>query len=172
MSSSGTYMIWSSSSWGRLLSHLGASGVGSLGTVGIPSFPGRSGNVAGSPCGSSPPELCSSTEVRSGTAAWPSDSTLFCAFSCWSRRLKIRWVASILERLSFFFGMAFPRFRGSFDGSAGFWQIRIRRIPVIGKIDSRYVWCEQGPFGTNRRDSIRKTGGAYSLSNILLAGGQ
>ena len=75
-------------------------------------------------------------------------------------------------KVKFLFGMAFPRFRGSFDGSAGFWRIGIRRIPVISKIDSRYVWWEQGPFGTDRRDSVWKAGGAYSLSNILLAGGQ
>ena len=75
-------------------------------------------------------------------------------------------------KVKFLFGMAFPRFRGSFDGSAGFWWIGIRRIPVVGKIDSRHVWWEQGPFGTGRRDSVRKAGGAYSLSNILLAGGQ
>ena len=75
-------------------------------------------------------------------------------------------------KVKFLFGMAFSRFRGSLDGSAGFWQIGIRRIPVISKIDSRYVWWEQGPFGTDWRDSVWKAGGAYSLSNILLAGGQ
>ena len=32
------------------------------------------------------------------------------------------------------FGVAFPGFLSSFDGSAGFWWIGIRRIPVIGKI--------------------------------------
>ena len=74
--------------------------------------------------------------------------------------------------VKFLFGMAFPRFWSSFDGSAGFWRIGIRRIPVIGKIDSRYVWWEQGPFGTDERDSIRKAGGTHSLSDILLAGGQ
>ena len=70
------------------------------------------------------------------------------------------------------FGMAFPGFQSSFDGSAGFWWIGIRRIPVIGKIDSRYVWLEQGPFGTGQRDSVRKASGAYSLTDILLASGQ
>ena len=55
--------------------------------------------------------------------------------------------------------MAFPRFGSSFDGSVGFWQIGIRRIPVVGKIDSRYVLLEQGPFGTDRRDSIWKASG-------------
>ena len=74
--------------------------------------------------------------------------------------------------VKFLFGMAFPGFRGSFHGSACFWQIGIRRIPIIGKIDSRHMWWKQGPFGTGQRDSIRKAGGAYSLSNILLAGGQ
>ena len=68
--------------------------------------------------------------------------------------------------------MAFPRFWGSLDGSAGFWRIGIRRIPVVGKIDSRYVWWKLGPFGTNWRDSDRKAGRAYSLSGIPLAGGQ
>ena len=75
-------------------------------------------------------------------------------------------------KVKFLFGMAFSRFWSSFDGGAGFWRIGIRRIPVVGKIDSRYVWWEQGPFGTDRRDSVRKAGGVYSLSNILLAGGQ
>ena len=75
-------------------------------------------------------------------------------------------------KVKFLFGMAFPRFRGSFDGSAGFWWIGIRRIPVVGNIDGRYVWWKQGPFGTYWRDSVQKAGGAYSLSNILLAGGQ
>ena len=75
-------------------------------------------------------------------------------------------------KVKFLFGMAFPRFGGSFDGSTGFWRIGIRRIPVVGKIDGRYVWWEQGPFGTSRGDSIRKAGGANSLSDILLAGGK
>ena len=47
-------------------------------------------------------------------------------------------------KLKFLLGMAFPRFGGSFDGSAGFGQIGIRRIPVIGKIDGRYMWWKQG----------------------------
>ena len=68
--------------------------------------------------------------------------------------------------------MAFPRFRSNFDGGAGFWWIGRRRIQVISKIDSRYVLLEKGPFGTDRRDSVRKADGAYSLSDILLAGGQ
>ena len=72
----------------------------------------------------------------------------------------------------FLFRMAFPGFRGGFHGSAGFWRIGIRGNPVVGKIDSRHVWWEQGPFGTGRRDSFWKTGGTYSLSNIFLAGGQ
>ena len=75
-------------------------------------------------------------------------------------------------KVKFLFGMVFPRFRSSFVGSAGFWQIGIRRIPIVSKIDGRYMWWKQGPFGTSRRDSVRKAGGAYSLSNILLAGGQ
>ena len=74
--------------------------------------------------------------------------------------------------VKFLFGVVFPRFRSSFDGSAGFWWIGIRRIPVIGKIDSRYVLREQGPFGTDWRDSVWKASGAYSLSDILLTGGQ
>ena len=74
--------------------------------------------------------------------------------------------------VKFLFRMALPRFQSSFDGSAGFWRIGIRRIPVIGKVDSWYVWWEQGPFGTDRRDSVRKAGGAYCLSDILLASGQ
>ena len=74
--------------------------------------------------------------------------------------------------VKFLFGMAFPRFQSSFDGSAGFWRIGIRRIPIISKIDSQYVLLEQGPFGTDWRDSVWKAGGAYSLSDILLAGGQ
>ena len=77
-----------------------------------------------------------------------------------------------LGNVKFLFGVMFPRFRSSFDGSAGFWQIGIRRISVIGKIDSRYVLVEKGPFGTCRRDSGWKASGAYSLSDILLAGGQ
>ena len=75
-------------------------------------------------------------------------------------------------KVKFLFGMAFPRFWGSFDGSAGFWRIGIRRIPVVSKIDSSYVWWEQGPFGTDWRDSVWKASGVYSLSNILLTGGQ
>ena len=74
--------------------------------------------------------------------------------------------------VKFLFRMAFPRFRGGFHGSAGFWQIGIRGNPIVGKIDSRHVWWEQGPFGTSWRDSVRKTGRTYSLSNILLTGGQ
>ena len=77
-----------------------------------------------------------------------------------------------LGKVKFLLGMALLRFRGCFDGSAGFWRIGSRRIPVIGKIDSRYVWSKQGPFGIFWRDSLRKAGGAYPLSNILLAGGQ
>ena len=69
-------------------------------------------------------------------------------------------------------GMAFSRLWSSFDGSAGFWRIGVRRIPAIGKIDGRHVWWKQDPFGTSQRDSVRKAGGAYSLSNILLTGGQ
>ena len=57
-------------------------------------------------------------------------------------------------------------------GVFGFWWIGIRRIPVVGKIDSRYVLMEKGPFGTSWRDSIWRAGGAYSLSDILLAGRQ
>ena len=72
----------------------------------------------------------------------------------------------------FLFGIVFTRFQSSFDGDAGLWQIGIRRIPVISKIDSWYIWWEQGPFGTDWRDSVRKAGGVYSLGNILLAGGQ
>ena len=75
-------------------------------------------------------------------------------------------------KVKFLFGVVFPGFRSSFDGSAGFWWIGIRRIPVVGKIDSWYVLFEHGPVGTDWRDSVRKTGGAYSLSDILLAGGQ
>ena len=75
-------------------------------------------------------------------------------------------------KVKFLLGMAFPRFWGSFDGSAGFWRIGFRRIPIVGKIDGRYVWWKQGPFGTSWRDSVRKADGAYPLSNILLAGGQ
>ena len=74
-------------------------------------------------------------------------------------------------KVKFLFGIAFPRFWSSFDGSAGFWRIGIRRIPIVGKIDSRHVWWEQGPFGTGQRDLVRKAGGAHSLSNILLTGG-
>ena len=44
--------------------------------------------------------------------------------------------------------------------------------PVISKVDSRYVLFEQGPFGTNRRDSVRKASGVCLLSDILLTGGQ
>ena len=43
--------------------------------------------------------------------------------------------------VKFLFGMAFPRFRSSFDGSAG-----IGRISVIGKVNSRYVLFEHGPM--------------------------
>ena len=32
-------------------------------------------------------------------------------------------------KVKFLLGMAFLRFRGSFDGSAGFWRIGSRRIP-------------------------------------------
>ena len=73
--------------------------------------------------------------------------------------------------VKFLFGMAFPRFRSSFDGSAGFWRTGIRRISVIGKIDSGYVLFKHGPMGTGRRDSIRKASEACFLSDILLVGG-
>ena len=69
-------------------------------------------------------------------------------------------------------GMAFSRLWSSFDGSAGFWRIGVRRILAVGKIDGRHVWWKQGPSGTSRRDSVQKAGGANSLSHILLAGGQ
>ena len=55
-------------------------------------------------------------EVRSGTAAWSSDSTLLRAFSCRSRMSKSRWVASILEMLSFFLGWRFPDSRVALMG--------------------------------------------------------
>ena len=143
-----------------------------MGPVGVPSIPGQSGNVAGSPRGSSLPESRPLLEVWSGTAAWSSDSTLL-----WCFLLPVPHVEEQMGHLYFgnvksLFGMAFPGFQSSFDGSAGFWWIGIRRIPVVGKIDSRYVWLEQGPFGNDWRDSVRKAGGAYSLTDILLAGGQ
>ena len=75
-------------------------------------------------------------------------------------------------KVKFLLGAAFPRFWSSFDGSAGFWQTGIRRISVIGKINSWYVRFKHGPMGTGWRDSIRKAGEACFLSNILLAGGQ
>ena len=34
-------------------------------------------------------------------------------------------------KVKFLLGMAFLRFRGSFDGSAGYWRIGSRRIPVV-----------------------------------------
>ena len=74
--------------------------------------------------------------------------------------------------VKFLLGVAFPRFRSSFDGSAGFWRTGIRRISVVGKIDSWYVLFKHGPMGTDWRDSIRKAGEACFLSDILLAGGQ
>ena len=74
--------------------------------------------------------------------------------------------------VKFLLGVAFPRFWSGFDGSAGFWQTGIRRISVVGKIDSWYVLFKLGPMGTNQRDSIQKAGEACFLSDILLAGGQ
>ena len=79
-----------------------------MGPVGIPSFPGRSGNVAGSLCGSSPPEPRPLPEVQSGTTTWFSDSTLLRAFSCQSCMSKSRWVTCILEMLSFFLEWRLP----------------------------------------------------------------
>ena len=74
--------------------------------------------------------------------------------------------------VKFLLGVASPRFRSSFDGSAGFWRTGIRRISIVGKIDSRYVLFEHGPIGTDWRDSVWKAGRACFLSDILLAGGQ
>ena len=69
----------------------------------------------------------------------------------------------------FLLGGAFPRFRSSFDGSAGFWQTGCR-ISVIGKINSWYGRFKQGPMGTGRRDSIWKAGEASFPSDILASG--
>ena len=74
--------------------------------------------------------------------------------------------------VKFLLGVAFPRLRSSFDGSAGFWQTGIRRISIVGKIDSWYVLFKHSPMGTDRRDSIWKASEVCFLSDILLAGGQ
>ena len=143
-----------------------------MGTVGIPSFPGRSGSVAGSLCGSPLPEPTSFTGGLVGDCRLAFRLNTFPCLLLLVQHVKDQMGRLYFGEVKFLFGMAFPQFQSSFDGSAGFWQIGIRRIPVVGKIDSWYVWWEQGPFGTDQRDSIRKVGGVYCLSDILLTGGQ
>ena len=127
-----------------------------MGTEGIPSFPGKSGNVAGSPCGSSPPEPCPLPEVRSGTAAWSSNSTLLRAFSCRSCMSKSRWVASILEMLSFFLKWRFPDSGVALMGVLVSGRLASGGSPSSARLTVWYVLWEQGPFGTDRRDSVWK----------------
>ena len=74
--------------------------------------------------------------------------------------------------IEFLLGEASLRYRSSFDESAGFLRPGIRRISIVGEIDSQYVLFEQDPFGTGWRDSVRKAVRACFLSDILLAGGQ
>ena len=111
-------------------------------------------------------------EVRSGTAAWSFQLDTSPCFLLLVPHVEDQMGRLYFGNVKFLFGMVFPRFQSSLDGSAGFWWVGIRRIPIIGKIDSRYVLWEQGPFGTDRRDSVQKAGGVYSPSDILPAGGQ
>ena len=150
---------------------LGASGLsGPVGMGGISSFPGRSGNVAGSPCGSSHARtaLLARGPVRDCSLVFRLDTSPCLLLPV--PHVKEQMGRSYFGNVEFLFGMAFPRFWSSFDGSASFRQIGIRRTPVIGKIDSRYILLEQGSFGTDQRDSVRKANGAYFLSDTLLSG--
>ena len=137
-----------------------------MGSVGILLFPGRSGNVAGSLGGSSHAGTVSLTggPVRDFDLAFQLDAS-----PCFL--LPVPHVEEEMGRLyfgnvKFLLGVAFPRFRSSFDGSAGLGHPG-RRIPVVGKINGRYARLKHGPMGTVRRDSLRKASEACFLSDIL-----